>query len=502
LPPSCHGRNLRALAYAERVPSLDDIAQFQTSLSADDVAWLHALVADWQIIADLSFSDLVLWVPDAEAKGLWAGAQIRPTTGPTTLLEDVAGGFVPAGRKPSLELALSTGRPVPEHAEDQSDGTRVLIEVIPVRRRGTTIAVISRRSSGTALRTASTLETSYFEAAGELAEMIRRGEFPVPGTRTELADSLRVGDGFVRTDAGGTVRYASPNAMSAYRRLGLVGDLVGTHLGDVTTRLVGRRPTDRGARGLLVGRESSEAEIANAAASLLLRVIPLRSSGQRSGGLILLRDVTELRLRERELVSKEATIREIHHRVKNNLQTVAALLRLQGRRMENPEARAALEEAVRRVGSIALVHETLSQSFTDFVEFDEIADRLLHTVLDVSNGPAGANLVKAERFGSFGLLPGELATPLSMVLTELIQNASTHAYDESGGTLTLAVNRIRDKIRLRVSDDGVGLPAQFDPAGSLGLSIVTTLVESELGGTLAFEERVGGGTTVAISFSV
>ena len=161
-----------------------------------------------------------------------------------------------------------------------------------------------------------------------------------------------------------------------------------------------------------------------------------------------------------------------------------------------------VHEAVRRVGSIALVHETLSQSFDDSVDFDEIADRLLHTVLDVSDGPAGANRVTAQRFGSFGLLPGEVATPLAMVLTELIQNATAHAYDESGGTLTIAVNRIRDKIRLRVSDDGVGLPADFDAAGSLGLSIVTTLLEGELGGTLAFEERVGGGTTVAISLRV
>ncbi|MFI5425504.1 sensor histidine kinase [Aeromicrobium sp. UC242_57] len=290
--------------------------------------------------------------------------------------------------------------------------------------------------------------------------------------------------------------------MSAYRRLGLVGDLVGTPLGDVTTGLVDRRPTDRSVRGVLRGDGDSETEIENAKASLLLRIIPLRSAGRRSGALILLRDVTELRLRERELVSKEATIREIHHRVKNNLQTVAALLRLQGRRMENPEARAALEEAVRRVGSIALVHETLSQSFTDFVDFDEIADRLLRTVLDVSGGPAAANRIQPDRFGSFGMLPGEVATPLAMVLTELIQNAAEHAYGEEGGTLSMAVNRIRDRIRLRVSDEGVGLPDDFDPAASLGLSIVTTLVEGELGGTLEFERRTGGGTTVAITLSV
>lgn len=487
------------------MPTLDDIARSQTALSSGDVAWLHALVADWQIIADLSFSDLVLWVPDGEAKGMWAAAQIRPTTGPTTLLEDVAGTFVPSRGEHPLEIAFATGHRVPEQVEQQPDGTRVLVEAIPVRRASRTIGVVARRSSEIGLRTASTLERAYFEASGELGEMIRRGEFPVPGARSDLADSLRVGDGFIRTDAHGAVRYASPNALSAYRRLGLTGDLVGTQLGQVTAGLVGRRPTERGARGVLGGQDGAESEIENAHASLLVRTIPLRSAGHRNGALILLRDVTELRLRERELVSKDATIREIHHRVKNNLQTVAALLRLQGRRTDNSEARAALEEAVRRVGSIALVHETLSQSFNDFVEFDEIADRLLHTVLDVSNAPAGdpgAASVRPERFGSFGLLPGEIATPLSMVLTELIQNASAHAYDESGGTLTLAVNRIRDKVRLRISDDGAGLPDDFEPSGSLGLSIVTTLVEGELAGTLAFEPRVGGGTTVAISFTV
>ncbi|KAA1397703.1 sensor histidine kinase [Aeromicrobium ginsengisoli] len=484
------------------MPSLDDITRFQTSLSSDDVAWLHALVTDWQIIADLSFSDLVLWVPDAEAKGLWAGAQIRPTTGPTTLFEDVAGTFMPSGRIDELEEALRTGEIVAERIAELPDGRRIRVELIPVTHEGRTLAVISRRSAESGLRTASTLEAAYFEAAGELAEMIRRGEFPLPGSRSDVADSLRVGDGFVRTNAAGTVRYASPNAMSAYRRLGLVGDLVGTQLGHVTSGLVDRRPTDRGARGILGGDASTEAEIENASASLLLRVIPLRSNGHRSGSLILLRDVTELRLRERELVSKEATIREIHHRVKNNLQTVAALLRLQGRRMELPEARAALDDAVRRVGSIALVHETLSQSFDDNVAFDEVADRLLRTVLDVAEETSGPGRITADRIGSFGLLPGAVATPLAMVLTELIQNASAHAFGEEGGTLTLAVNRIRDRVRLRVSDDGRGLPADFDPAGSLGLSIVTTLVEGELHGSLAFEPRFGGGTTVAISLNV
>ena len=484
------------------MPSLDDIARFQTSLSTGDVAWLHALVTDWQIIADLSFSDLVLWVPDAESKGMWAGAQIRPTTGPTTLLEDAAGTFLPAGHADQLDRALASGDAVEEQLVALPDGTRVRARTIPVRRDGATIAVISSRRSDSAPRSASELETTYLETADELIDMIQRGEFPIAGARSDLADSLRVGDGLIRTDGRGRVAYASPNALSAYRRLGLAGDLVGAELGEVTTGLVDRRPTDRGPLGLLRGDSGGEAEIENSTGSLLLRVIPLRNGGRRTGALMLLRDVTELRLRERELVSKEATIREMHHRVKNNLQTVAALLRLQGRRVELPEARAALDDAVRRVGSIALVHETLSQSLGDEVDFDEIADRLIRTVLDVSRESSGAAAVRAERVGTFGSLPGVIATPLAMVLTELIQNAVEHAYGSRGGTLTLAVNRIRDRVRLRVSDDGVGIPADFEPSESLGLSIVTTLVEGELGGTLSFERRSGGGTTVAITLVV
>ncbi len=92
------------------MPTPDDIIRSQTALAPADVGWVHALVADWQILADLSFGDLVLWVPDAESKGLWAVAQIRPTTGATTLLEDVTGTFVPAERSRCWRCAAAATR--------------------------------------------------------------------------------------------------------------------------------------------------------------------------------------------------------------------------------------------------------------------------------------------------------------------------------------------------------------------------------------------------------
>ena len=464
------------------MPSFEDIADAQTALTTAQIDRLQLLVTDWQIVADLSFSDLVLWVEDAEEKGMWAAAQIRPTTGPTTLLEDVVGTFVPR------DLSAVED-------EQLADGTSVTQAAVPVMWAGRRIGVIVKRRPVSDRRTASALESAYQRASDELFEMIQRGEFPLPGVPSELADSLRVGDGFVRTDAEGRVLYASPNALSAYRRLGYVGDLQGADLIDVTTHLIGN-DADR-PFATLFGAGETEAEIEASGASMLLRIMPLRSGGAATGSLILLRDVTELRLRERELVSKDATIREIHHRVKNNLQTVAALLRLQSRRMDIPAAREALQEAERRVGSIALVHETLSQSFDESVEFDAIADTLLRTVLDVGGG-----VVKAERVGSFGLVPAEIATPLAMTLTELVQNAAEHAFGPEGGRVTLAVNRIRGRIRLRVSDDGRGLPDDFDPTLSLGLSIVSTLVRGELKGDLDYESMPSGGTTVTIAFSL
>jgi two-component sensor histidine kinase len=332
--------------------------------------------------------------------------------------------------------------------------------------------------------------------------MIAGGHFPFPGQRSDHADSPRVGDGFLRIDAAGSVTYASPNALSVYRRLGLTTDLTGLDLAETTRALVpaARRPDEETLSAVLGGRVPRDTEIGSDTV-LILRTIPLRPAGEHIGALVLVRDVTDLRRRDRELVTKDATIREIHHRVKNNLQTVAALLRLQARRIDVPEGREALEEAVRRVGSIALVHETLSQSYEEFVDFDAVADRLRLVVTEVGSSSGLTGQVSTARTGSFGTLTAEVATPLSMVLTEVLQNAVQHGLHGGTGLVTVDAHRHEGRLRVTVEDDGRGLPSGFDVARStsLGLSIVRTLVESELGGRLEVGAGPGGaGTRVTL----
>ncbi|GAA1525473.1 PAS domain-containing sensor histidine kinase [Nocardioides humi] len=491
------------------VPSLSAIARRHTELDDADIAWLQLIQADWQVIADLSFADLVLWLPDSGGAGFWAGDQMRPTTGPTAYVDDIVGTFVAAGRRVLVDAAFELGRIAREGDPEWRDDVPVRVEAIPVRRDGRVIAVISRNTNLLGVRTPSLLEINYLQAATDLSQMIAAGLFPTTAQRSDHADSPRVGDGFLRVDAEGRVIYASPNALSTYRKLGLTGDLTGHRLTDLTRELVPpkKRPDEETLSAVLGGRAHRDTELGASGgpgdgAALIVRAIPLRPKGEHIGAIILLRDVTDLRRRDRELVTKDATIREIHHRVKNNLQTVAALLRLQARRIDAPEAASALEEAVRRVGSIAIVHETLSQAVEETVAFDDIADRLARLVTDVGSTTAQ---VGVRREGSFGVLASEVATPLAMVVMELMQNAAEHGYDAGGsGQIVVRAERRGAVLEVAVEDDGRGLPEGFDldAATSLGLSIVRTLVESELGGHLTLGHAPDGGTRAGISIPV
>jgi two-component system, sensor histidine kinase PdtaS len=483
------------------VPTLTELARTRTDLGPEDVAWLQLLLADWQVIADLSFADLVLWLPDRDGSGYWAAAQMRPTTGPTAYVDDLVGIFVAKGRRPLIDSAHEHGRVAREGDPEWRDDIPVRVEAIPVRRESRILGIIARNTNLLGVRTPSRLELAYLQTATDLTQMIAGGYFPFPGQRSDHADSPRVGDGFLRIDAVGRVTYASPNALSVYRRLGLTTDLTGLDLAETTRALVpaARRPEEEELSAVLGGRVPRDTEIGSDTV-LILRTIPLRPSGAHIGALVLLRDVTDLRRRDRELVTKDATIREIHHRVKNNLQTVAALLRLQARRIDVPEGRQALEEAVRRVGSIAIVHETLSQAFDEFVDFDDVADRLRLMVAEVSASGSFQGRVVSHREGSFGTLTAELATPLAMVLNEVLQNAVQHGFGGGAGTIEVHAQRRDGRLLVCIDDDGCGLPAGFDvrSSTSLGLSIVRTLVESELDGRLEMGVGDAGGTRVTV----
>jgi two-component sensor histidine kinase len=376
---------------------------------------------------------------------------------------------------------------------------RANVQAIPIRHRGHIVALLTREAATTTGRRPGELERVYFDIFDRFARMIHQGTFPFRGDSATPEDAPRVGDGVLFLDAEATVRYASPNAVSSLHRMGV-------HANTQGERLSGIGMDDEALRTAFSARAPVTEELEWGDTSMMVRVIPMLEEGVPTGALMLMRDVSELRRRDRLLLSKDATIREIHHRVKNNLQTIASLLRLQGRRLSSLEAKQAIDESVRRIRSIALVHETLAYEAGNTVPFGDVIRPLVRVVEDGLVAPERRVRFYVE--GDPGDLPAEVATPLAVVLTELLQNAVEHGFPEGfdrkgkEGSVTVRVTREGAEAVIDVRDNGVGLPPGFSAENSngLGLSIVRTLVQTELNGTITMKSD--GGTWVHLRVPV
>ncbi|QIK84149.1 sensor histidine kinase [Sanguibacter sp. HDW7] len=476
---------------------MSELISRHSSLDPADVDWLHLLAGDWQVISDLAFADLVLWLPTDDGE-LVAIAHCRPSTGATVHYDDIVGTVAPSGRRAQLLEAFDDRRVHREREPRWLGAYAVREEFVPVVRAGRAIAVLVRQTYLGSGRTPSRLELNYVEAAEGLLGMISRGEFPQSDSATgPRRGAPRVGDGLLRLNAEGEVLYASPNALSCFHRLGVYGPLVGESLVEITADLlVQQAPVDESLPVVMMGRAPWRTELESARVSLSVRSLPITEDGRRMGAVLLCRDVTEVRRRERELITKDATIREIHHRVKNNLQTVAALLRLQARRMHVPEARAALEEAMRRVDTIALVHQALSQTLEEEVEFDDMVGRVLRLAADIASADTSVRTISE---GTFGLVHAEDATPLALVLTELVTNAVEHGFpDRATGNVRITTTREGHDLTVHIVDDGIGLSPDHGPGSGLGTQIVRTLVQNELHGSIEWDGNPTGGTDVTV----
>lgn len=487
---------------------LEDVAIDNPHLDDDDVQWIRHLLGDWMFIADLAFADLVLWAPDASGVFVAVG-HARPSGSNTVFYRDIIGQRIREQWSSIVTEAYETGKAVSSSSPDWFDQAATRLKAIPVKRLLRTatggpagakpIAVITRHTNLSEARTPSRLELTFLSCANDILDMVVSGDFPdVSSPSGPRRGAPRVSDGLIRLDFDGTVTFASPNALSAFNRLGYRGELEGQNLSEVTTKLLPQQlNVDESLPVVVTGRAPWRADLDVQGVSVSLRTIPIKVSGVRTGAIILCRDVTDLRRQEQELLTKDATIREIHHRVKNNLQTVASLLRIQARRSHSTEAREALTQAMRRVASIAVVHDTLASGLNQNVNFDEVFDRVLLLTTEVAS--SHNTRVVLNRIGSFGSLPSEAATPLALALTELVTNAVEHGLSGQSGEVTIEVTHEGENLNVVVRDDGSGLPEGRVGAG-LGTQIVRTLIEGELGGTIDWHTMVGSGTEVTLTF--
>jgi two-component sensor histidine kinase len=475
--------------------------------SADDLNWLHALLNDLQLLADLAFADIVLWSPSGDG-GFVAVAHARPSSAATLFYRDFVGQQIKPDWRRLVTDAFERGEILDSSAPDWFEETPTRVRAVPVFRRTSPsaaqqqvlgpIAVLTRHTNLSEARMPSRQELTFNDCANDLFRMIASGSFPQLTAPTgPRRGAPRASDGLIRLDVDGVTIFASPNALSAFNRIGFSGELEGESLAQVVTDLLPERfAVDETLPLVVTGKAPWRSEIEAKGVTVSLRTIPVFSAGQRVGAIVLCREVTELRHQEQELITKDATIREIHHRVKNNLQTVASLLRIQARRSNSDEARESLTQATRRVSAIAVVHDTLSHGLAQSVDFDEVFDRVLMLIAEVAS--SHGTRVHPMKRGAFGILPSDYATPLSLALTELVTNAVEHGLAEREGNVVITAHRSDEGLTVSVRDNGVGLPEGKVGSG-LGTQIVRTLIEGELGGIIDWHTMSGRGTEVTIA---
>ena len=484
--------------------TLAELASARTRLGDAAIDHLQRLTASWSLLADLSFSDMLLMTrvesPSGEHHLLVIG-QMRPNNRTTLINDDLLGTTHPAANWPIVGEAYERG--VRVEGELRVEGVEDLVPTwcVPVRFNGDVIAALVRLQ-GPLRGSASLYEFQYLSVFERLCDMVSDASFPYREDAVAGPGLPRVGDGVMLLDALGRVEFATPNAVNALHRLGIYTLADGHTFSELGLKA---RAIER---SLEFGLPTLEELDLGHDVAILVHGVPLLVQQKVTGVLTLVRDVSDIRQLNRVVLNKEAAVREVHHRVKNNLQTISSLLRLQARRSEEVETRTALYEAERRVRSIAVVHEVLSREPGEEVVFDEIVRSL---VLLVEDTVLALHPVEIVVNGELGVLSTDLATPLAVALAELLTNAVEHAFTDFGGVdndhvgvVTLNLYQENGQAIAEIRDNGRGLGDDFslDVPKSLGLSIVRDLIRVQLYGEIEMNNVPGiegGGTFVRVS---
>lgn len=431
------------------------------------------------LAADLAHAQVTLYAPARSENFLAIVAQAKPNTSYIDFKTNILGSTVQSGEEPLVWRTLVSGTNIAGQREWALGMDALEMRVYPIL------------DSDGCIIAAASFETNAQEANADGHGMLVETAYMILTTATsggavgdKIYRPLGTRDGIVIIDERGHITFANSAADAIYKVLGI-------------SRVIGRRISDRQVNMKLVQQaltagQPIEKETEAGNMILVQRAIPIFAGGLVVRTVFIVADVTEIRKKEKELLVKSAVIQEIHHRVKNNLQTIASLLRLQARRTKTPEVKAALRESVNRILSISVVHEFLSQQDREYIDVAEVTKNILDLVIQNMLEP-NFN-IETVLNGQTVILPSEQASSLALVINELIQNSIEHGFvGRKEGLIGVDIATTPESYQIDIYDDGIGLPRDFSlqNTNSLGLQIVRTLIENDLGGEFRLFSRAG-----------
>lgn len=474
-------------------------------LSDSESAFLEHINKALPVLADISRADVLLYCANGSDNALVL-SHVEPHSVPSTRTQSLVGQVVDPEACPLVFRTMRIGQSSRRSHGLTVDGTPIVQEVFPISYAGRAIGALCVEKTLIEFERHRRRHELFQQALRCLQEMTCRGQM----VGAEELMPLGEHDGIVVVDTECQIQYASSVAGNLYRRLGHTGTLLRKRLMELGTS------DEELVKSAMAMAECLEEEAQEGSFIWVRKALPIYGyaplqTGWRRllrrrwrepalvGAMLAIHDATEERRKEQELRLKSAMLQEIQHRVRNSLQTITALLRLEARRASSEEARQVLQESISRILSVAAVHEFLSQPGEQTVNLRVLSERILNqTAAGVIDRDQH---IRLNVSGSDVLLPAEQATSCALVINELLLNAVEHGFPRpADGAITVKLEEHQSEIAVTIHDDGRGLPEDFDleQSSRLGLRIVQTLVEEGLHGK--FEIRNDHGVSATVRF--
>ncbi len=452
-----------------------EICEKETDLLEEEIRKLEEMYETLPYLANLSEDDIFIDCLRTAGDAVVV-AEAKPENCPSSYKESVVGMIAKKENEPAVERTFRMGVATKHMKALTQENASVVQSVEPIQYKSRIIGVLirERRIDGQ-MDEADRLHLSH-EKYEYMAQAM------ISGKESWLAECID--EAVLIVDECGKVRSANEIARRLYQRLGYVGNIIGQSYENL--RLTYPEFDT-------VKHSGAEVEVGN----YILNVAHVRLRQKNLSYAVIIRDVTAARLKEKELVLKSVAIQEMHHRVKNNLQTIASLLRLQTRRTDNEEVKQVLEETMSRILSIAVTHELLAKEGVDQVRIGEVLRQIKSYVLQYFE-KQNVNIEIQMPDGDFET-DSDIATSVAMVVNELLQNCMKYAFTgKDTGKVQIIVKKGSLYSQITVKDDGSGFDASVvagQKTNHLGWGIVRSLVKDKLHGSLEITSGMDGTVT-------
>lgn len=466
--------------------TLEQLCKIYTDLSTSDVATLKNIASTLQLYADLNNAYMFIDCKMKENEQAIVVAEAFPRSSEAVYENSVVGKIVFESFEPGVFYSYRTGKKSLTRQAVTQEGKTVEQSVIPIKNE--THQVIGVLISEVELYKHLSLNRDYENVSfgqEELDAVLGNSPSEMP----MISDLLM--EIFLLTDKENHLIYANPVGVKFIKEMSPEDDIRKKDILSLLPFLqsIYEFKEDVFVFDLTVDRKN-----------LIIKKIRMRGKEQLKGTILIIQDVTELRTKEKELMMKSVVIQEIHHRVKNNLQTVASLLRLQMRKGFPEESKVYFEDTLNRIYSISSVYELIlanTDSDDEDVNIIELTRKISSTMV-LNEIHKKVNLI-IQSNGNKILTTSRKAVSIALIINELVQNSLKHAFpEEVNGEIEVSFYSNKDFLELHIFDNGVGI---IQPKASLGLEIVHNLVMNDLNGEFRYLPAEQG-THAVITFPI